>query len=215
MDKEVRGTKADIGALTPQQFDLYKKSKYLPPTSFHPVETVISLMSRDINQFIQDPKGLRNMRYNNNLTQIERESLKVLMGDKDVIYKPADKGGALVILDREYYIQEILSQLSNRDTYIQLDKDPTDEITGLISEVLSRYHEQGVVTDSLKDYLTKEFPCIPVLYTLPKIHKNLQSPPGRPIVAGVNSVLSPLSIFLDKVLAPFVQCDLKCCVLSA
>ncbi|CAJ0965952.1 unnamed protein product [Ranitomeya imitator] len=40
---------------------------------------------------------------------------------------------------------------------------------------------------------------------LPKVHKSLTNPPGRPIVASTNSILSPLSIFLEKYLTPFVK----------
>ncbi|CAJ0944105.1 unnamed protein product [Ranitomeya imitator] len=33
----------------------------------------------------------------------------------------------------------------------------------------------------------------------------MQNPPGRPIVASTESILSPLSIFLEKVLTPLIQ----------
>lgn len=42
-------------------------------------------------------------------------------------------------------------------------------------------------------------------YTLPKIHKILIDPPGRPIVAQTNSLLSPLSQYVDVFIKPFVQ----------
>ncbi|CAJ0940300.1 unnamed protein product, partial [Ranitomeya imitator] len=40
--------------------------------------------------------------------------------------------------------------------------------------------------------------------TLPKIHKYPSCPPGRPIVASTNSLLSPLAITLEKILSPLV-----------
>ncbi|CAJ0917622.1 unnamed protein product [Ranitomeya imitator] len=46
---------------------------------------------------------------------------------------------------------------------------------------------------------------IPVFYVLPKIHKNLEKPPGRPIVTSTDSILSPLSILLEKVLTPLIK----------
>ncbi|CAJ0926949.1 unnamed protein product [Ranitomeya imitator] len=37
-----------------------------------------------------------------------------------------------------------------------------------------------------------------------KYIKNLEQPPGRPIVASTGSILSPLSIFLEKILTPMI-----------
>ncbi|XP_073428203.1 uncharacterized protein [Dendrobates tinctorius] len=56
-----------------------------------------------------------------------------------------------------------------------------------------------------RTFLTNQHPITPVLYTLPKIHKNLHNPPGRPIVASTDSILNPLSIFLEKILTPFTH----------
>ncbi|XP_054853294.1 uncharacterized protein LOC129341953 [Eublepharis macularius] len=40
----------------------------------------------------------------------------------------------------------------------------------------------------------------PVFYVLPKVHKGLFPPPGRPIVSGCSSILEPLGIYLDTFL---------------
>ncbi|CAJ0933484.1 unnamed protein product [Ranitomeya imitator] len=42
------------------------------------------------------------------------------------------------------------------------------------------------------------------MYILPKIHKNLQNPPGRPIVASTDSLLAPVSIYLEKIFTPLI-----------
>ncbi|CAJ0922348.1 unnamed protein product [Ranitomeya imitator] len=62
-----------------------------------------------------------------------------------------------------------------------------------------------IIDRKTKEFLTKEYPIIPVFYVLPKIHKNMTKPPGRPIVASTDSILSPLSILLEKVLTPLVK----------
>ncbi|CAJ0958388.1 unnamed protein product [Ranitomeya imitator] len=38
-----------------------------------------------------------------------------------------------------------------------------------------------------------------------KIHKNLQNPPGRQIVASTDSFLAPIDIFLEKILTPLIR----------
>ncbi|CAJ0966787.1 unnamed protein product, partial [Ranitomeya imitator] len=46
---------------------------------------------------------------------------------------------------------------------------------------------------------------IPVFYTLPKIHKNLENPPGRPIVVSTDSILSPIARYIERILTPLIQ----------
>lgn len=54
-------------------------------------------------------------------------------------------------------------------------------------------------------FLIKKSPQTPYFYTIPKIHKDLRNPPGRPIVSGIGSILKPLSKFADAFLRPMVQ----------
>ncbi|KAM8924542.1 uncharacterized protein RCH25_009218 [Pelodytes ibericus] len=116
-----------------------------------------------------------------------------------VVFKPADKGGSLVIMNRSDYVSEMKGQLSDVNTYQKLNGDPVSEIKEQIDTILAKAFEDKIIDKSLLEFLTCHHPVTPVLYTLPKIHKSLSSPPGRPIVAGINSLLNPLSVFLDKV----------------
>ncbi|CAJ0934784.1 unnamed protein product [Ranitomeya imitator] len=68
-----------------------------------------------------------------------------------------------------------------------------------------KYCEEGVLDQKTCEYLIKQNPITPVFYILPKIHKNLNNPPGRPIVASTESILSPISKFLEKILTPLIQ----------
>lgn len=43
-----------------------------------------------------------------------------------------------------------------------------------------------------------------MFYTLPKIHKSLAQPPGRPIISGFNSVLEPFAKYVGHFLSPAV-----------
>lgn len=46
---------------------------------------------------------------------------------------------------------------------------------------------------------------IPVIYILPKVHKNKENPTGSPIVNGIDSVGARLGEYLDFFLQPVVR----------
>lgn len=55
-------------------------------------------------------------------------------------------------------------------------------------------------------------PRLPVVYILPKVHKTLVNPPGRPIISGIDSVTSRVGKHIDHYLQPLVvgtPCFLK------
>ncbi|XP_075208080.1 uncharacterized protein LOC142312977 [Anomaloglossus baeobatrachus] len=138
------------------------------------------------------------------MTPDERRALTSLKTHKNIVIKPADKGGAIVVLDRIYYMDEIRQQLSDTNTYRPLPHDPTSCISALIQEKVQHYKQNAIIDDKLSEFFTNNHPITPVFYTLPKIHKNLTSPPGRPIVAYTDSLLSPISITLEKILTPHI-----------
>ncbi len=49
-----------------------------------------------------------------------------------------------------------------------------------------------------------DYPVTPVIYVLPKIHKDLTNPPGRPIISGIGSLTEKISTFVDFFLKPVV-----------
>ncbi|CAJ0921621.1 unnamed protein product [Ranitomeya imitator] len=140
-----------------------------------------------------------------NITVEESRALKELVHDGDIIIKPADKGGAVVIMDRQKYIAEIESQLRDDKVYHKLECDPKFNIMTEIKKCLEEAVKNNVIDQELMNYLYIEFSRTPVIYTTPKIHKTLMDPPGRPIVSGVDSVFSRMGTFLDKILNPIAK----------
>ncbi|CAJ0963911.1 unnamed protein product [Ranitomeya imitator] len=178
-------------------------STFQPPRTYHPVETFISIVQKDVTSILDSiEKG--HMKIRNNLSQEEYKSLLEIKNNKDLIIKPADKGGAIVVLDRSYYMEEIRMQLRDNTTYTPIPYNPTFEITKQIQRVVTHYQGLGIIDSRLGDFLINRHPVTPVFYTLPKVHKDLWKPPGRPIVASTNSLLSPLAITLEKILSPTV-----------
>ena len=98
-----------------------KKSNWIPkPSKNTRLESVINLIKSDIkhNVDVHVPKT-------DNLTQAERSALRDIHERDDIIIKPADKGSAVVVMDKTTYIQEAERQLSDCRFYEKLDSDPT------------------------------------------------------------------------------------------
>lgn len=47
-------------------------------------------------------------------------------------------------------------------------------------------------------------PQVPVMYYLPKVHKDPLKPPGRPIISGIGSITSRAGRYIDNYLQPLV-----------
>ncbi|CAJ0927185.1 unnamed protein product [Ranitomeya imitator] len=183
---------------------LRNKSMYRPPRSSHAVEAFIGFIEQSFSKLRQDIEA-HKLHTSTNLSAPDFQALQTLRNDKDIIIKPADKGGAIVVMNKSDYTKEIHRQLHDDTVYRLLPADPTTMIRNFIKETLDPYVEKGVIDGKTREYLTKDFPIIPVFYILPKIHKSLEHPPGHPIVASTESILSPLAIFLEKILTPLIR----------
>ncbi|XP_069505846.1 uncharacterized protein [Ambystoma mexicanum] len=134
----------------------------------------------------------------------ERLAVKNLASHPDIILRKADKGGAVVMLNRSDYINECLRQLNDKSFYQPITEDPTKRLAALISNKVEKALERGWICQQECDYLQVKDPTIPKFYILPKIHKTMVNPPGRPIVSGTGAILEPLSRFADRYLKPYV-----------
>uniref|UniRef100_A0A803TIM4 Reverse transcriptase domain-containing protein n=1 Tax=Anolis carolinensis TaxID=28377 RepID=A0A803TIM4_ANOCA len=153
-------------------------------------------------------KNISRQPYHSNLSELERTTLVKLSNLKEVVWKPADKGGAIVLLNKRDYIKEVNLQLSNSKFYQPIATDPTKHIQSLIRVVCQEGLSMGFISSSTFKYLQNDFPRIPIFYILPKIHKGIIPLPGRPIISGSSSVLEPVAKYLDSFCQPFVSlCD--------
>lgn len=74
--------------------------------------------------------------FRHNLSRNETSALEQLSSRQDVFIKPADKGGAIVVMNREDYINEANRQLSNSLFYQALPNDPTSDFKSKVKEML-------------------------------------------------------------------------------
>lgn len=172
------------------------KSKFVPPIICPSIETFCKLVERDVNVVFQTQNA--GTKHYSNLDTQERVCLKKLSKESDIIFKGADKGGGLICMDRVNYETEIAKQLADTVAYSKLPSDPTTKFKREIDTFLNAALAAGHITSSEKKFLINEHPTIPVIYTLPKVHKQFTKiPPGRPIVSSNNSLTEPLSKYID------------------
>ena len=140
-----------------------------------------------------------------NITPAEKDALRSLVDNDTIIIKPADKGGAIVVQNKDDYIKEGLRQLSDEKFYIKLDHDMTESHNSKVIEQLEAMRVRGEISEKVRDYLTVHKPRTSQLYLLPKIHKNVLPVPGRPIVKANDGPTERISAFVDYFLSLIVR----------
>ena len=81
------------------------------------------------------------MTYQRNLSREEQQALQNLRKYDDIIIKQADKGSAVVIMDKEAYLQEAIGQLNDLEIYQPLVKDSTRDMIPAISKGFYERHD--------------------------------------------------------------------------
>jgi len=130
--------------------------------------------------------------------------LNRLRNNKDIIIRPADKGGATVILNTSDYTTEAMLQLSRDEEYYEnAEKDLTSEHVQLINQCINNMIDNGDLEKDTGQLLKSTDSRTPIFYMLPKIHK--PNNPGRPVVSSVNSHAENLSAYVDEFVRPFAK----------
>ena len=122
----------------------------------------------------------------------------------NLIVKPADKGGAIVIWPRDDYLREASKQLASTNHYNHILMNPIPELITRIQQFVQNNHKLGQFDYTTFKFLMPPTPTkTPTLYLLPKIHK--AGNPVRPIISGCDDPTVRLSKFADHFLKPLVS----------
>ncbi|PWA28184.1 hypothetical protein CCH79_00021138, partial [Gambusia affinis] len=165
---------------------------FISPSQWEPP---IYKIKPEILELIQQDKiGVKKIpieKVNDNLTMKEEEALKQLKQQHSIIIKPADKGSAIVIMDKKDYRTEALRQLQDPEFYRELQGPIYPQTQNEIRRLLTQLKESKFINRQQLIYLLGTNPPRPrYFYLLPKIHKQLKDwtlpnriPKGRPIVS--------------------------------
>ena len=87
------------------------KSNFIPPKYRN------LALERYIDNLHNIPVTKRNHNINYNISMAERNAIKTLANNDSIIIKEADKGGAVVIMDKENYKKIVGTMLSYTEHY--------------------------------------------------------------------------------------------------
>ena len=136
-----------------------------------------------------------------NISKEEFKAIRGLKEDDSRIILTADKGVALVVLNKEDYIRKA-EHLLNQQTYRQIPEDPTSKQKTRLIKLLKNIKVEGGINE---ETYTRMYPTgagSPKFYGLPKIHK--PDTPLRPIVSSTGTVSYKTAKELAKILKPLV-----------
>ena len=136
-----------------------------------------------------------------NSSKEERKTLTELKKDKDRMPLTAEKEVAMVVLNKEEYIQKVENLLA-QSTYKTIERHPTNKIKAKLILILKRTKRETGMEESIIKLCILPF-VTPRFYGLPKIHKS--GTPLRPTVSSRGSVVTyGVARVLAKVLKPLV-----------
>ena len=187
-----------MSSLVPFKHMKFKlKSNWVVPTGPVNLEAMIAC-----NELQYNARPNFKPSFKSNIDSNERQALKELLENKNIIIKPADKGSAVVIMDRIDYLKEGYRQLSDTKYYTRLEYEPTADFRKEVAGFVEDMKQNGEIDDTVQTYLMHDTYRTPQLYLLPKIHKGKNPPPGRPIISANGCPTENISQFVDFFLNP-------------
>ena len=138
----------------------------------------------------------------NNITKQEIQALAELKRDQLRVILTADKGVAIVIMDKEDYQDKAKALLEDQERYKALKTDPTGRTKSRMINLLKKIKSEGGIDDILYKKLYPTGAVTPKFYGLPKIHKD--GVPLRPIVSSRGSITYEVAKELSRILKPLV-----------
>lgn len=194
---------------------LEERKPFTGPSLWSPSLSEVSpeikeLINTDTKIFKKHYNSIHGIHKINNLKTEELKALQEFKKMKHIVIKPADKGSAVVVMDRENYILEAQRQLNDTTYYKKLDKPIYLDTIPLVQDILLRLKKKRFINAKQLEYLQGDLhPRERRFYTLPKIHKDpttwtipFEVPKGRPIVSDCSSETYRTTELLDFFLNP-------------
>lgn len=104
-------------------------------------------LPQQLNFRLSDIQNFNNYKVGwvkSNISKFELAALSQLKNNENIVLKPADKGSAVVIMDRQDYIWEGLRQLNDPKYYTKLDSPIYKDTVPIIEKIiLTLYNKEN------------------------------------------------------------------------
>ena len=140
-----------------------------------------------------------DMKIKSNLSKEEREILKQIGDDETIIICPADKGKAIVIEDRETYIQKMYQQIDEGD-YTKATKSEQTLLDNIHQKLVAQLKSMGLTDFKQRRPYLVTAPVMANMYLLIKVHKD--NFPGRAVVSQIDGPTYLICKELTRILNP-------------
>lgn len=177
----------------PDISDLKCKSRAFPPSTINKnAHLFLRMVSSEVATLHSQP-------CTSNLSEPHRLALSQLKTLEGVVIKPADKGGCVVVLDKDHYKRLCLDILEDSSWYRAIEFREADGYMLDFYSLIDGAFYNNLISKQLWEYMRTPFPRLPTFYCLPKSHKTVYLR-GRPIVSGPGCLTEGASVFLDRLL---------------
>ncbi|UYV65004.1 hypothetical protein LAZ67_3002762 [Cordylochernes scorpioides] len=129
--------------------------------------------------------------------------LNNLSKNKNITISRADKGGSVVILNTEDYINRMKTHLNNTEFFVKIEPQEASKSITAFKKSIHQLLKNQIIDQSLKKQILENPGTHPYIYGLPKIHK--ENTPLRPIVAYNQSPAYSLSKHLANRLSDITK----------
>lgn len=186
----------DNSDFDPKLIKFRSKSSWTPPANRDKyLDSFISVVTSEI---MRAPEH----RAFGNLSLEERCALRDLGSNFSVVIRQADKGSAVVVMDRQRYIQEGYRLLNDTSVYQRTEATVISDIERDIRQLADQLHNDDVISDDMHQYAIRVNTRPARFYLLPKVHK--KGVPGRPVIFACGSATEGLSEIVDYFLQPYL-----------
>ena len=110
-----------------------------------------------------------------NISAKEREDIRSLKRNQDIMIVPADKGRAVVVMNTADCKNKAESLPSDNKTYVKLKSNPTRKNKTKLVKILQSTKESGAITDIKYRQLYPTSEEVPKFYGLPKVQQRQPS----------------------------------------
>ena len=182
----------------------YHKSNWEPPPACCEIENMISKIQESFDKWMP-PRHVKD-----NLTKLEREFLKKIKNNPEIVYMWEDKGASFTKMSKEQYISLGERELES-EVYTVVDEDPTKMMKSENDKLVNSMLKKDEISENVANFLVHGDQKLSNFYHLIKTHKIPPSsdPPSnlplRGIISARSSPLERLAGLVDYFLKPGME----------